>query len=219
MREDTLRWSSDLITATEAGTLPGLFRRRCERSPEREAYRQFEGSGWRSHPWSEMSRLVARWQLAVADERLAPGDRVAVLLRNSVEWACFDQAAQSLGLVVVPLYTTDHPGNIAYLLEDSGARLLLVGDIQQWLAIRADQVRLPQLRHVLCMDAGEVPLPRDGARVSSVADWLPFAALPQANLARDPPLWELPVTEQPDRKTDPQAQPAPDYEFDQRVAW
>ena len=37
--------------------------------------------------------------------------------------------------------------------------------------------------------------------------------------ARGPPLWELPVAGPPERETDPQAQPAPDYEFDQRVAW
>jgi hypothetical protein len=35
--------------------------------------------------------------------------------------------------------------------------------------------------------------------------------------ARGPPLWERSATEQ--RETDPQAEPAPDYEFDQRVAW
>ncbi len=32
-----------------------------------------------------------------------------------------------------------------------------------------------------------------------------------------PPLWEMPGTEP--SESDPQAQPAPDYEFDQRVAW
>lgn len=37
--------------------------------------------------------------------------------------------------------------------------------------------------------------------------------------ARGPPLWELPVTGQPEREADLQAQPAPAYEFDQRVAW
>lgn len=34
--------------------------------------------------------------------------------------------------------------------------------------------------------------------------------------ARGPPLWELPVTKPTERETDPLAQPAPDYEFDQR---
>jgi len=37
--------------------------------------------------------------------------------------------------------------------------------------------------------------------------------------ARGPPLWELPVGGLGERETDPQARPAPDYEFDQRVAW
>jgi hypothetical protein len=35
--------------------------------------------------------------------------------------------------------------------------------------------------------------------------------------ARGPPLWQWPPAGQ--REIDPQAQPAPDYEFDQRVAW
>ncbi len=42
---------------------------------------------------------------------------------------------------------------------------------------------------------------------------------PRLAPARGPPLWELPVDDQAERETDPPAQPAPDYEFDQRVAW
>ncbi len=34
--------------------------------------------------------------------------------------------------------------------------------------------------------------------------------------ARGPPLWEMPPAGQPEIE---QAQPAPDYEFDQRIAW
>jgi len=41
---------------------------------------------------------------------------------------------------------------------------------------------------------------------------------PRIAPACGPPLWELPVAEQAERESDPQAQPAPDYEFDQRVA-
>ncbi len=48
-----------------------------------------------------------------------------MLLKNCVDWVCFDLAAQSLGLVVVPLYTADHAENTANILADSEARLLL----------------------------------------------------------------------------------------------
>ena len=87
-------------------------------------------------------RVVARWKRALAKEQFARASRVAVLLRNSVEWVCFDQASLSLGLVVVPLYPSDAPDNIAYILADSGARLLLwehKGDGRHWLRYaRAD---------------------------------------------------------------------------------
>jgi long-chain acyl-CoA synthetase len=186
MPEDHVRYTTDLIAAGEAGTLPGLFRRRCERTPEGEAYRQFEATAWRSYTWRQMAALCARWQLALTGERLSPGDRVAVLLRNSVEWVCFDQAAQSLGLVVVPLYTIDHPDNIAYILADSGVRLLLVGRAEQWLALAPRCAALPELRHVLCVDPPAVRVPDPGIRVSFIGDWLPFEAPAQSNLARDP---------------------------------
>ncbi len=176
----------DAIDSAEAQTLPQLFRRRVGRSPEREAYRQFEASSWRSYSWNEMGALVARWQLALAGEGLAPGERVAVLLKNSVEWVCFDQAAQSLGLVVVPLYTTDHPDNIAYILADSGARLVLVGTPEHWGALAGSCARFPQLARVLCLAPPAAPMPDTGIKVSIVGDWLPREAAPQPNLARDP---------------------------------
>jgi hypothetical protein len=40
---------------------------------------------------------------------------------------------------------------------------------------------------------------------------------PRLMPARGPPLWEMPDAGQD--KFDPQVQPAPDYEFDQRIAW
>ncbi|WP_090827369.1 AMP-binding protein [Nitrosovibrio tenuis] len=64
-------------------------------------------------------------------EHLA-GERVAVLLRNSVAWVCFDRAALAVRLVVVPLYPSDAPDNIAYILADSGVRLVLVETQGRW---------------------------------------------------------------------------------------
>ncbi len=141
------------ISAGEAGTLPGLFRIRVARTPEAIAYRQYDaGQGvWKSYRWSEMERRVARWRGALAEERLADGERVAVLITNSVEWVCLDQAALSLGLVVVPLYTTDTPGNLAYILADSGARLLLAATREQWEALTPFREKLAALQRVVCL--------------------------------------------------------------------
>lgn len=47
---------------------------------------------------------------------------------------------------------------------------------------------------------------------------MPFDTRPRRAPARALPLWELPATEQAEGESDLQAQPVPDYEFDQRVA-
>ena len=176
----------DSMTTDDVTTLPELLRWRCHRSPEREAYRQWEAGVWRRYSWREVETRVERWQAALAGEHLVSGDRVAVLLRNCVDWVCFDLAAQSLGLIVVPLYTADHAENTADILADSGARLLLVGHLDQWIALTRYRTRLPHLSHVLCLEMPLTLVPDTGARVSFVVQWLPGEAPPQINVAKDP---------------------------------
>ncbi|MEA1990816.1 MAG: long-chain fatty acid--CoA ligase, partial [Thermodesulfobacteriota bacterium] len=76
-------FQSDLISCAEAGTLPGLFQRRTERTPETVAYRQYDPAGqkWISYTWQEIHIQYSRWQQALAGENLEAGDRVAVVLR------------------------------------------------------------------------------------------------------------------------------------------
>lgn len=168
--ESEERLHLDIIGCDEALTLHGLFRRRVEKSPDVIAYKQYDPGegGWKSYTWQDAGALVARWQEALAKEDLAAGDRVAVLLNNCVEWVCFDQAALSLGLVVVSLYTTDNPENIAYILEDAGATLLLLGDGGQWEALKG---YIPALQRVLCLNRDRVDI-QDDARFSYVDEWL-----------------------------------------------
>lgn len=163
----------DSIGCDEAVTLPGLFRRRIEKSPDAIAYKQYdhaEGT-WRSYTWQEMGAIAGRLGDALAREGLIAGDRVALLLKNSVEWVSFDQAALSLGLVVVSLYTTDNPGNNAYILEDSESKLLLVENEGEWNALK-EHAEFPSLGRVLCLTRSNVEMQGD-ARFKYLDEWLP----------------------------------------------
>lgn len=177
--------SQDIIGCDEALTLSGLFWRRVERSPAGTAYKQYDpGKGeWKSYSWQDTGALVSAWQQALAREELAVGARVAVMLNNCVEWVCFDQAALSLGLVTVSLYTTDNPENIAYILEDSGAKLLLVGEEREWEALKRYS---PALQRVLCLQRGRVDI-RDDERFRYVDEWL-GEGLPETSPAVHVPL-------------------------------
>jgi long-chain acyl-CoA synthetase len=171
-----MTYTKDVVTAQEAGTLSGLFLQRVRRSPRALAYRQFDrGTGaWCDYTWSQMHALVGRWQRALAGEALEPGDRVAIWLPNGIEWVCLDQAALSLALVGVPLYTSDSPANVAYILADSGCRLLVVAQPAQWQALSQYRDAIPALRRVICLAPDEA-FRGDGLALS-LAAWLPGEA-------------------------------------------
>lgn len=116
------------INPDRAQTLSGLFQERLALTPDKIAYRQFDSATemWQTRTWRDIAREVERWQAALTRENLSPGDRVAVMLKNCAEWIIFDQAALGLGLVTVPLYLDDRPDNAAWIIDNAGARLLLV---------------------------------------------------------------------------------------------
>jgi long-chain acyl-CoA synthetase len=103
-------YTTDFIPSAEAGCLAGLFRCRAARTPDAIAYRQYNPAtdAWQSYSWAQMQQEVTRWRGALSRADLEPGDRVALMLRNSVEWVLFEQAALSLGLVVVPIRLRPH---------------------------------------------------------------------------------------------------------------
>src|SRR5262249_61327527 len=107
---------------------------------------------WLSLDWQAFSALVERWGQALDRERLTRGDRIALLVPNGVEHVAMDQAALSRGLVPVPLHAIDNPESILYILEDSGARVLLIESLERWHTLAAaGGDRLAGLPRVVCL--------------------------------------------------------------------
>jgi len=172
------------------GTLCGLFRARVAATPDQVAYRQFDEvrNTWVSFTWVQVAVEVARWQAALTKEGLVPGDRVAVMLRNSVEWVIFDQAALALGLVTVPLYLDDRPESAAYILNHSGTRLLLVEGKFQHKKLAEIAGSATTLQHIVSLTAPEGGLVDWSTRFVVAADWLAAAAgtpVPERHLTPD----------------------------------
>jgi len=183
-------WTEDVIPVETAGTLDGLFRERVRRTPDGVAYRHFEKSekAWRETSWREMNDRISRWRAALAAEKIQPGERVAVLLRNCREWVMFDQAALSLGLVVVPLYLDDRPGNAAYVLADSQTRVLLVQSTSHWRRLFDALDKLEHLQTVVLVEgeAYDPSGPGEGPQVRPLDEWLKHKPLPAQHRDADP---------------------------------
>ncbi len=181
-----LHGSADIIPVETAATLDGLFRERVRRSPQMVAYRDYDRSGgkWRDLTWEQMDGGIARWQTALSREKLVPGDRVALMLRNCPEWVMFEQAALRLGLVVVPLYTADSAENAAYILQNAGVKVLLLEELTQWYAFSEMRSHISCLARVLMIQSR--PEKTDDGLVLALHDWLPEKAGELQHANHDP---------------------------------
>ena len=139
--------------------LYALFLERLHLSQNLCAYLQWntKHNSWQEYSWQEIATRVGRLQHSFKSENLRPGDRVAIMLANSIDWIVFDQAALGCGLITVPLYNHDNAGNVAHILKDSGAKLLFSD------AVRIENLRLdslPELQRIVSIDKPVVTEPR-----------------------------------------------------------
>ena len=124
--------------------------------PRRALWRHWTGGRWEDVTAPEVAARAAQWQAAFRREGFRPGDRVALAVRNGVQWIAIDQAALGMGLVVVPLYVDDNPDNVAWCAAHAESRLLVVDGSRMADAIRklGAQYALPPVV-VLRADADE----------------------------------------------------------------
>ena len=99
-----------------------------KRVDSRVALREIRGEQFVGVTGSELLSQVQRVRAFVRNSGVRPGDRCALLASNSIRWVVFDLALMAEGVVVVPLYSRQAPGELAAMLKDCQPRLLFVSD-------------------------------------------------------------------------------------------
>lgn len=163
-------------------TLPRLFRARVAATPQAPAYRAFDPAtqAWRTYRWAEIAAEVERWIAAFTALELPRGARVAILLPNGIHSVCADQAALACALTPVPLHAIDTPGSLGFVLADSEASVLIVGQYEVWRRIAELGAPAVALKQVVVTAREPLPAQDDagasGVRVQRLDEWLPSAA-------------------------------------------
>lgn len=135
--------------------------------PQKVLYRQYVKETWHDYDVATLIALVSRWQAGFSAAGLKPGERVALCMKNSVQWVAADLAAHGLGLVVVPLYVDDNADNLAWCIQNSGARILIADHLRFLPVLQKSLTQLPQI----VLTRGVATSPALG-----LDDWLPTAA-------------------------------------------
>lgn len=167
----------DYITPVTAKNLSDLFYERVKRSANKIAYRYYDDSNecWNDLTWLEISKKVELWHNAFRHEGLVKGDRVAIMMSNSPDWVIFDQAAYSLGLVVVPIYTNDRTENIRYILENANIKIFFIEDPSICKELLADEVLFDEqgLNDLLRIVTHQSITDYNNSHLVQVDKWLP----------------------------------------------
>ena len=102
-------------------------------APERVVFTQPLGGGQvATYTWRQVLDQSRRMAAHLQSQGLKPGDKVAILAKNTAHWLMADFAIWLGGFVSVPLYPTLAAGTIRQILEHSEAKLLFVGKLDGW---------------------------------------------------------------------------------------
>ncbi|MCB5178921.1 AMP-dependent synthetase/ligase [Streptomyces antimicrobicus] len=128
--------------------------------PEVTALRHRAADGtWRTGSYADLRDRVRRTGRALLDLRVAPGERVAVLAETRPQWTYTYFAVLAAGAVLVPVYPSAGEEELAWVLSDSEAVVVVCDDPAQAARVAAVRDRLPKLRETVLMD----DLTRQGA--------------------------------------------------------
>ena len=129
--------------------LASIFFQQVEKKGEITALKRKVEGEYKDISWRDFGRSVSALAGCLVDLGIAEGDRVAIYSYNSPEWAYTDLAALAVRAVVVPIYFKSSAPQVEYILRDSGAKAIMVGDEGQLDTVLSIMEALPELKQIL----------------------------------------------------------------------
>ncbi|WP_099045706.1 AMP-dependent synthetase/ligase [Ruegeria marisrubri] len=133
-------------------TIVSLFQKRCAELGDRTAHREKDFGIWKSYSWADYWQHAKWIGLALRKLGLQRGEVVSILSEDRKEWAYFDMGIQCVGGIASGVYTTDSASQLAYLINDSDSRFLIVEDEEQLDKYLQVEGEVPGLLNVIILE-------------------------------------------------------------------
>ncbi|MDX2649140.1 long-chain fatty acid--CoA ligase [Streptomyces sp. PA03-1a] len=153
-------------------SVANLFLERVEATPDAEAYRfpvpSADGGPeeWRSLTWKQAADRVHAIAAGLMDLGVRPEERVAIASATRVEWILADLGVLCAGAATTTVYPSTNADETAFILADSGSRVLIAENAVQLAKAVERRAELPELAHVVVVDAEDADLGEDGWALS-----------------------------------------------------
>ncbi|MBI5419661.1 MAG: long-chain fatty acid--CoA ligase [Deltaproteobacteria bacterium] len=132
-------------------TINRMFLARIEEGGDEVRYIVPREGKWEPMTYREVGAAVREMACGLMSLGLAKGDKVAILSSTRVEWCLSDIAGILCGYVTVPIYPSNLPDQVEYILSHSGARAVFVEDESQRNKVAGARKRLPELSTVILL--------------------------------------------------------------------
>jgi long-chain acyl-CoA synthetase len=142
----------------EPQTLPEVFNHAARRHNKPNVLNYKRDGAWHAISTDEMMARAKNIALGLYSLGVRPGDRVALLSENCPEWTLVDAGCLFAGAIDVPIYSTQSPGQVRYILNDSGARALFVQHRAAYDRIKDAVQGVPALEHIIFLQEKGFPV-------------------------------------------------------------
>ena len=133
-------------------TIVSLFQKRCTEMGNQTAHREKDHGIWKSYSWADYW-THAKWiGMALRKLGLQRGEVVSILSEDRKEWAYSDLGIQCVGGIASGVYTTDSASQLAYLINDSDSRFLIVENEEQLDKFFQIEAEVPGLLNVIILE-------------------------------------------------------------------
>ncbi|MBW2648449.1 MAG: AMP-binding protein [Deltaproteobacteria bacterium] len=164
--------SSKEDTPETGFTLPQILLRQTEKFGERASIREKAYGIWQSYSWSDYLKYSKKVGLGLSALGLKRGDNVGIIMDNHPEWLFSQLGGQSLGAVVLNLFTSAVSDEMAGTLNRIQASYVIVEDQEQTDKLLEMRDRLTHVKKVIYVDRTGMSSYRDNEWLMSFADLL-----------------------------------------------
>ena len=141
------------LSPDEPTTLAEVYERVGRDHPKPDTLNYKRDGEWHSMSANEMLTRARHIALGLYSLGVRKDDRVALMSESRAEWTLADQGGIFAGAVVVPIYPTLMPAQAAYILKDSGARVLFISDRGKFEEVASVLNECPKVEHVILLES------------------------------------------------------------------
>ncbi|MFM8598898.1 MAG: AMP-dependent synthetase/ligase [Mycobacterium sp.] len=138
---------------SRAASVPQMFRDRVAATPHTEAFRYPDNDGgWTSVTWQQVGDQVELVAAGLISLGINPEDRVALASGTRYEWVVVDFGILAAGAATTTVYPTTNGPDVAYIVANSGSRIVIAEDQLQVDKLVAHRSELPAVEKVVVID-------------------------------------------------------------------